>query len=794
MPTDILEHGFLLTRNQFDRNGKCVFEFWFKSGNSSIQVVVDDELPVCFISESDLSALTAQLDALGLTKYEIKSVPLTTFHFEPIVAIYSQSLRDYYQLRDVAERANIELLEHDIRPVDRYLMERFIKGGALITGANKVIANGYERIERARVKTQSVSVQFKTVSLDIECDETGYIYSIGLHAYDGNRELNYVIYNGFEVIKPDEIEDFVIWCADEKSVLNEFERLVALIDPDVIIGWNVVQFDFKVLVAAFSRNKLRWRLGKDGSEIDFKSGRENGARLYPDRVYAAGRVILDGIDVMKNATYQFDSFSLNYVSSELLGESKLINEGSGHAKLAEIKRQYKDEPNELAKYNLKDCQLVSQIFKQEKLLEYLTTRTVLTGLELERIGGSVAAFTNLYLPKAHRKGFVAPNLVDSSDYRHSPGGFVMDSKPGLHKDVLVFDFKSLYPSIIRTFNVDPIGLVKGLNDSDSIPGFRGGCFTREKSILSSMIDELWAARDEAKRNNNAIWSNAIKIIMNSFYGVLGSAGCRFYDTRLASSITMRGHWILNTSREWFEKKGVSVIYGDTDSIFIDISQSEYKASDGETLGKELNTWWTQKLENEFNLESKLEIEYESNFSPFFMPTLRGTEQGSKKRYAGLKRNGEKTSIVIKGLETVRSDWTDLAKEFQTKLFENVFSGKTCLPLVKDTIANLYSGMLDEKLYYKKRIKNQLSSYIKTTPPQIRAARIANEKLGFSKYRKGIKIQYYMSMNGPIAKDFKDNVIDYSHYVEKQLKPIAEAILSMYEPDTLNEFNQQMTLI
>ncbi|GAL07152.1 DNA polymerase II [Photobacterium aphoticum] len=111
----------------------------------------------------------------------------------------------------------------------------------------------------------------------------------------------------------------------------------------------------------------------------------------------------------------------------------------------------------------------------------------------------------------------------------------MDSKPGLYQSVLVLDFKSLYPSIIRTFRIDPLGLVEGLlleegkGDEQAIAGFRGGRFHRQRHFLPKMIEDLWAARDQAKRDGEKAFSQAIKIIMNSFYGVLGSSGCRFFD-------------------------------------------------------------------------------------------------------------------------------------------------------------------------------------------------------------------------------------------------------------------------
>jgi DNA polymerase-2 len=152
---------------------------------------------------------------------------------------------------------------------------------------------------------------------------------------------------------------------------------------------------------------------------------------------------------------------------------------------------------------------------------------------------------------------------------NSPGGFVMASQSGLYDSVLVLDFKSLYPSIIRTFLIDPVGLVAGTRDSAdtaaTVPGFRGARFSRDKHCLPAIVKQIWDGREAAKRARNAPLSQALKIIMNALYGVLGSSGCRFFDPRLASSITLRGHEIMHQTRKLIEELGYPVIYGDTDS-------------------------------------------------------------------------------------------------------------------------------------------------------------------------------------------------------------------------------------
>jgi len=178
------------------------------------------------------------------------------------------------------------------------------------------------------------------------------------------------------------------------------------------------------------------------------------------------------------------------------------------------------------------------------------------------------------MPRMHRLGFVAPNLGEQSE-QHSPGGFVMEPLPGLYDSVLVLDYKSLYPSIIRTFLTYPVGPVEGMrhtDDADSVHGFRQARFSRSKHCLPAIVEQIWQRREAAKRQHNTALSQLLKIIMNALYSVMVSSGCRFFDMRLASSITLRGHEIMRQTRALIEAEGYQVIYGDTESTFIWLKQ------------------------------------------------------------------------------------------------------------------------------------------------------------------------------------------------------------------------------
>jgi len=364
----------------------------------------------------------------------------------------------------------------------------------------------------------------------------------------------------------------------------------------------------------------------------------------------------------------------------------------------------------------------------------------------------------------------------------------MESIPGLYKNVLVLDFKSLYPSIIRTFKVDPMGLIEGLAKPEcSIEGFRGAKFSRDRHFLPQIITDLWEQRDHAKLANDKVRSQAIKIIMNSFYGVLGSGGCRFYDARLASSITMRGREIMQATKQQIEKLGYTVIYGDTDSTFVALDEGLDKQTCleiGTILAEKINTYWRDHLLSKFELECYLEIEFETHFTRFLMPTIRGSETGSKKRYAGLVIDAHSNDehMVFKGLETVRTDWTELARNFQETLFHQVFHDQDPSDYVCQLVQETLDGKFDDKLIYTKQLRRKLAHYVKNIPPQVKAARIADQQnaiLGKTlKHQNKGWISYVITLNGPEPINYLHSKIDYEHYVYKQLKPIADGILPL----------------
>ncbi|WP_183313738.1 DNA polymerase II [Halomonas fontilapidosi] len=792
-----MRHGFILTRHWEETSRGTEVSFWLATDQGPLRVRLPAQPAVAFLPSEQRAFAEALLEGEpGVTQRDLE---LRDFHQRPVLGLYCAHYRQLSALERRLTAAGLTLYEADIRPPERYLMERFITAPVAVSGT----PDGEGGLMKARLQpAPDYRPRLRTASLDIETSARGELLSIALEGCGARQVFMLGPSPGKRSGEVSEPEFALDYCDSRAELLERLNGWFAEHDPDAIIGWNLVQFDLRVLHEHSRALGVPLRLGRDGTEMAWRAHGHSPHHFFAS---AAGRLIIDGIEALRSATWHFPSFSLENVARTLLGEGKAID--NPYQRLDDILRMFAEDKPALARYNLKDCELVTRIFEATELLEFLLERASVTGLPADRSGGSVAAFTHLYLPRLHRLGLVAPNLGEGQP-DESPGGFVMDSRPGLYDSVLVLDFKSLYPSIIRSFLIDPAGLVEGLadpTDEASVPGFLGARFSRSRHALPAIVERVWAGREAAKRDGNAPLSQALKIIMNSFYGVLGSKGCRFFDARLASSITLRGHAIMHRTRALIEAEGVTVIYGDTDSTFVWLGRAHQEA-DAAAIGRRLvakvNAWWRAHLAEEYGLESALELQFETHYRRFLMPTIRGAEAGSKKRYAGLVQAGDGSErLVFKGLESVRTDWTDLAKAFQQELYRRIFAGEPWQDYIRDYVQAFVRRSrepgLDERLIYRKRLRRSLADYTRHVPPHVRAARLAdteNDRLGRPRqYQRGGWIRYVMTVAGPEPLEAHSSPIDIDHYLTRQLQPVADAILPFVGDDFERLIDRQLWL-
>lgn len=709
--------------------------------------------PHFFIRSADLDR------AKGLRLPTIRATDKRTFDGEPVTLIEAGEPGDIPAVRDRLHAAGIDTYESDVRFAVRYLIDRSIKGGCEIEGEAKPGSRGITWVvDEPIMRPAQVKVEPRVLAFDIETDGDKLL-AISLYG----QALDEVL-----IVDADgrAMPEKALRCESEYAALQAFCERVKAYDPDVITGWNTIDFDFTMLQKIAARVRHPFEFGRDAGAIRI---RKPEGYFGSGQASVPGRLVLDGIDLLRGAFVRMEDYSLDAVARQVLGEGKAVH-GDVRDRLGEILHNYRHDLPAFALYARTDSRLAYEIVQKLDVVRLAFARSELAGMTPDRVAASIASFDFVYLSELERKRIVAPSVRgdDSRVHAAQQGGHVLEPTAGLHNNVWVFDFKSLYPSVIRTFNIDPLSYVAEPRADEDLIETPGGMFRREPAILPRLLDDLFPRREAAKKAGDDVASNAIKILMNSFYGVLGTSACRFYNPALANSITGMGREMLLWSKRWFEERGFTVLYGDTDSLFVrsGIDNADEARDRGKALSVQLSREIAQYIEERWRVVSKLELKFEKLYLRLFLSRARGSTRGASKRYAGLKHGGE---VEFVGMEVVRSDWTTLAKQVQRELYQRLFADQAVDAYLEDIVKRVRSGALDDLLVYRKNLRKGAEEYTATTPPHVAAARKSTQANGRS-------ISYVMTTDGPEPIDNIQSKLDREHYVVKQVKPVAEPVL------------------
>ena len=766
--------GFILTPTYRIRDGVPEVHLYGVLESGEPCLIIDDRVrPYFFLRAADRVTAERASPAMRLSETELR-----TFAGEPVLRAEVNLPGEVPALRHCLEAAGVACLEADVRFAYRYLIDRGIRGAFVVHGH----AERHERLGMVLRNPELQPAQWKptlkTLSIDIETDPRGeHVHSIALHTPSFSRVLI--------------VHEHVLTHAEpvhsERELIRRFLAYLDELDPDVITGWNVVDFDLAVLARQARHYGVAFAVGRSTDQFEL---RREQSYTRESRAITYGRLVLDALSLMRGAFIRLQDYKLETAAQTLLGRGKLL---AGDDRGAEIERLYRSDPQHFVDYNLEDARLVTEILDRTGLIDLAVQRSLLTGMPLDRVSASIASVDSLYLGALRRRGRVAPSVGRTPAVGPLTGGYVMDSLPGLYRNVLVFDFKSLYPSIIRTFNLDPLALVRESDASDgALVAPNGARFRRsERGILPALVEDLAAERTEAKRAGHGVKANAIKILMNSLYGVLGAEASRLFCPPVANAITHFGQLLIRAAGEFAAGQGYRVIYGDTDSLFVDAGESDPAAAlaRAETLRQAIGDAVAARVRADFGCDNFLELEFEKLYLRFFMPEVRSGKAGSKKRYAGLLRAADGSEhIEFVGLESVRRDWSAVSKRFQLGLLERVFGDQPVEQFVRDFLADLRAGRFDAELAYRKAVRKELDAYTKTTPPHVRAARKQERHTGRI-------IAYTMTRNGPEPVGAESAAPDYDHYIEHQLKPVADAIVRFLRTDfdTITGAQRQLAL-
>ena len=573
---------------------------------------------------------------------------------------------------------------------------------------------------------------------------------------------------------------------DEKDIITKFSELITRIDPDVITGYNIDNYDIRKIMERAEFNKMKDAL---------PWGRDHGQpKLHSERFWRVkGRLIVDAWWAAKRELRPKQE-TLNAVSMLVLGEQKLDVDPK------HMDEEWVNNREKVIEYCIQDANLALRIL--------LHVETVRKGLDLAAVSklpvedvlvsGTSTLADSLLIRMADRSGIGVPmngrRLPRGED--QIEGGYVHDIKPGLYHWVCVLDFKSMYPSLIISNNI----CFTTLSSDGEIVAPSGARYMspeRKKGLLPTILSGLMSQRDAIKKKMKATQDPvehayldglqaAVKIIMNTFYGVFASSFYRFTDKNIGASITAFARSNIKSIIDCLEGDGIPVIYGDTDSVFV---PSPYHDLENTVR------FGTEQAER-FSQGAKT-LEFEKIVEPFF-------SHGMKKRYVGRVIWPEKQEdLLVRGYEIRRSDSFDLQSRILTELFEKILDEKKdeALALVKEAVRNTLQGKVPPEDLVISRTCKGLDAY--ENPERMANVQAAKKliALGYN-FIPGMKISWIVTNAATVPQTVEPFISgapftatpDYRYYAER-LAQMAGRITEVYgwsEKDLLTG-SQQATL-
>lgn len=578
--------------------------------------------------------------------------------------------------------------------------------------------------------------------LDIEIARTEKGYESAEVA--NNPILSICCYDSFD-------KTYKQWCtvsdnpSDERIMLQSFIDYIKDKNPDMLIAWNGDAFDFPFIINRIKNIGLNPNDLARGGEVYTT---EYGAKIF-------GRILFDLMVAYKKhfSGGGRESWSLDYIS-----KYELRDKGGKEKYRGELDDLYKNDKVKFMKYNERDVELMVMLNENLRMVEFFDEIRRMCFCRFEDVFMNSKIADCLCLKYAKGK-YILPNAGGTSDDDSITGGYVRESEPKLHENVAVMDMKSLYPSVMIGFNISYETLLPGpAENCNSIDGKY--FFKKETGIIPSIVKPMLELRKKVARDMEVakntygvesteyrtLWMTqySLKVVANSFYGVLLLDKFRLYKRDAGQAITYTAQKIVKEVHKWFEDRKLKIIYGDTDSCFILMNGKS--TDDMKELNREINTYFKSYFK-QFGVEEQnniFKLEFEKVYSTlFFKRKEDGT--GVKKKYAGrmVWYDGKDVDIIsIVGFESKRSDNPQAGREFLKKLLEMVLR-RNPKPEIDSFIEQFKAKIKNNELTPEEiglpiGIQKDLDKY--GNQIHARASRIANQKHNAG-IRAGDKVKY-----------------------------------------------------
>ena len=744
------------------------------------------------VSEAKINQVSDKIAKLKEDKSKVIKVELHNKKFlgEKVKAL-KIFVNNYPAVKKIKEKIKYpeisSLKEHDINFITRYIIEKKlipltwhkIKAENIAEnefgGINSIESDFILKIEEIKTKEKLNSFAPKILSYDIESAKfeigKGEILMISLVSENFRKVLTWK--------KCSKEMKYVECYKNEKEMLEAFVRYVKQISPDVLTGYFSDGFDLPYLKARADFHKIKLSLGLDNSNVKFSGGMMPRGRI-------SGIVHVDLFKFIETAYSQYlqsETLGLGDVSNELLGETKHDYEFKHSSKM------HDDDWAKFFDYNLQDSVLTYKLFEKtwQDMMEFSKVmQEPLFEVSRNGMASNVDSYIVHNLQDYNEIIEEKPEHSEIGKRRAKPryeGAFVLEPKPALYENLAMFDFTSMYASVIVSYNLSKSSYrdKKEKNATEVDLGKnKKAYFSEQEAFFPLMLKKIILLRKkykaEYKQNSSNLLrarSNAFKLLANAAYGYQGFFGARYYSYEAAASTAALARKAIHEVISRIEKAGYEVIYGDTDSICF--------LTDNKTKTEVLA--FLKKL-NE-NLPGIMELELEDFYKRGIWVTTRKGEIGAKKKYALIDEKGK---LKIRGFETVRRDWCALARETQNKVLDKILNEGnevSALKYIKEIIQKVKERKVDKKqLIIRTQLKKPLSEYKAITPHVVIAKKMMEKELPIDP---GTLIEYYIAESSDkkaltrdracLPDDKKPYDIDY--YLNKQILPAVENILQVF---------------
>lgn len=631
------------------------------------------------------------------------------------------------------ELSDIEIFEEDIPLTRRFLVD------------NKLVPYGDVSLGKEEIRTEKERSdrELKLFAFDIETHTRNTI--------DSKKDPIIAISIATSSGRKD-----VIISKDEKEIIEKFVSAFNEEDPDIVLTYNGDSFDFPYLVERAKKNKVSLALGRDGSAVNARRG---GVR---DTYTIAGRDTVDLYRIVERDLQEVKVKTLDNVA-EYLGvmrrEDRVLLENDELFDLWE-----KGEIKKIEEYTLDDVVSTLEIGKKLLPMQIELCRLVKQFLtDCSRMGRGRQVESYLMYKAAERNELIPQRRYVQSEHMYE-GGYVMEPERGLFENVVVLDFASMYPNIMIAYNISPDTYAEGGDEEHCYISPSKHAFLKQpdgffRQILKELIEERRRLKKSAKSSVDILRQQTIKILTNSFYGYTGWGGARWYKLECAEATAAWGRYTIKKVIEEARKRGIEVIYSDTDSLFC-VEKGDMGA-----------------FAEEMNSQLPLELEMRERYKRIFF--------AGKKRYAGLQDDG---TIAVRGLEVRRGDWCELAKKLQEEVINTILREgdvEKARNMVIEAIDRVKSGKANvEELTIFKSITRSIDSY-ETAQAHVAALKRAiaeqqdiefSNKIGYVVLEGKGKISDRTKISSTLSD--KDR-IDKDYYIENQIIPVSLRILEHF---------------